>query len=73
MEEPFSLKTLSYWSLLMSKRSFYPSRFPPLVRDTILGDIDFLKKLQGRYLMVHSTGTRYDGPDSVFHYLWQWN
>ena len=56
MEEPFSLKTLSYWSLLKSTRSFYPSRFPPLVRDTILGDIDFLKKLQGRYLMVHTTG-----------------
>ena len=49
--EPFSLKTLSYWSFLKTNNPF---QSPPLVNKAILSDVLFLKELHGSYEMAPS-------------------
>ena len=49
--EPFSLKTLSYWSFLKTNNPF---QSPPLVNKAILSDVLFLKELHGSYEMFPS-------------------
>ena len=49
--EPFSLKTLSYWSFLKTNNPF---QSPPLVNKAILSDVLFLKELHGSYEMLPS-------------------
>ena len=49
--EPFSLKTLSYWSFLKTNNPF---QSPPLVNKAILSDVLFLKEQQGAYEMLPS-------------------
>ena len=49
MEEPFALKTLSYWSFLKSG-SIY--NCPSRIKKTVCSDIHFLKQLHGTYQIM---------------------